>query len=157
MIDASLIGRCGLYCGHCSIHRAYKDSKKLREEFAKLYGCTPDEIRCDGCQTVDGYSWCKEARWGKNCKMVKCLDDRSITYCNECPEYGDCEMFKEFAAENVSIGVDVRANLAEISHKKPEEWLAEQEKIWSCRECSKPVINSELVKECHWCGAKLPN
>ena len=35
MIDKSLAGRCGLNCGYCSIHRAYKDSERLREEFTK--------------------------------------------------------------------------------------------------------------------------
>lgn len=155
MSDTSLIGRCGLYCGHCSIHRAYKDSERLRGEFAKLYGCTPEEIKCDGCQTVNGYSWCKEAKWGKNCKMIKCLDSKGLTYCNECPEFDTCAMFNEFAADNLKIGVDVKVNLAAIKCKKPEEWLSEQEKIWRCRECGNPVINSELVKSCHWCGAKV--
>ena len=120
MVDASPIGRCGLYCGYCSIYRAYKDSEKLRDEFAKLYGCNPEEIKCDGCQTANGYSWCKEAKWGKNCKMTKCLDSKNFTYCNECPEFDTCEMFNEFATDNLKIGVDVRINLAAISRMKPE-------------------------------------
>ncbi len=155
MTDTSLIGRCGLYCGFCSIHRAYRDSARLRYEFAKLYGCSPEDIRCDGCQTVDGYSWCKEARWGKNCKMVRCLDSRGLTYCNECPEFKSCAMFRDFAAENQRIGVDVRMNLAAIGNMMPEEWLSEQERIWRCKKCGKSVINSDLVKDCHWCGARI--
>jgi hypothetical protein len=157
MVDTSLVGRCGLYCGYCSIHRAYKDSERLREEFAKLYGCLLEDVRCDGCQAVGGYVWCKEARWGKNCKMVKCLDSRGHTYCSECPEYDVCEMFEEFARDNLKMGVDVRENLGEMREGKLEDWLSGQDRKWRCPACKNPVIVSDVTSTCHWCGARLKN
>jgi len=155
MIDESLAGRCGLYCGYCSIHRAYKDSDRLRGKFAKLYGCSPEDIRCDGCQSVGGYVWCKESKWGKNCLMVKCLDSRGHTYFSECPEYDSCKLFEEFARDNLKNGVDVHENLRMIGEEGLDEWLSKQDNRWRCPSCRNPVIVSDLVSTCHWCGAKL--
>jgi len=49
----NLIGRCGFYCGVCEVYRAYKDSKELQEKLAKKYNCSPEEVRCEGCQAMD--------------------------------------------------------------------------------------------------------
>jgi hypothetical protein len=156
MISLDLVGRCGLYCGHCSIHRAYKDSRKLQEEIAKRYGCLPEDVVCDGCQAVDGYCWCIESKWGSNCKIAKCLETKNLKYCHECLEYPQCTSFNEFAEDNLkNIGVDVRENLRKIKEEKIENWLSEQDKKWRCRNCGKPSINSVEVDRCHWCGANL--
>jgi len=53
MADKNLVGRCGLFCGICSVYRAYKDSREFQEKIAERYGCLLEEVRCEGCQTLD--------------------------------------------------------------------------------------------------------
>lgn len=52
MNDTNLIGRCGLYCEICEIYHAYKDLKELQEKLTERHNCTPDEVRCEGCQVL---------------------------------------------------------------------------------------------------------
>jgi hypothetical protein len=156
MVDVSLIGRCGLYCGYCSIFRSFKDSKSLQEKIAALYNCNIEDVRCDGCQTVDGYSWCQEKKYGGNCPIVKCLDLRNIVYCFECNEYLVCSRFNEFAEENLEkIGVDIEESLKTLKENGPEEWLTAQDKRWRCKKCGNSIIVSELIDKCHWCSEKI--
>ena len=73
LVSKNLVGRCGLYCGFCLIYRAGKDSEKLRKSVARRSKCKPEDIRCEGCQTVLVDGW-DNARWGKNCKIIKCQE-----------------------------------------------------------------------------------
>ena len=71
MVNYALTGRCGLYCGSCMIYRAYKESGKLRSLIAERADCRPEDIRCEGCQTVLTEGWnIKGQQWGKNRKIV---------------------------------------------------------------------------------------
>lgn len=155
MLNKNLVGRCGLYCGICEIYRAYKDSKELQVELAKRHGCQPEEVRCEGCQAVDVYGWAYEKEWGVNCKILKCLNAKELTYCYECTEYDTCEKHASFAEICSGLGMDLRRNLRMIQEGKAEEWLVEQEKRWRCPKCDNPIIVSYNFKDCHWCGNKL--
>jgi len=155
LVNRNLVGRCGLYCGFCSIYRAYKDSKKLQEELAKKFNCLPEEVRCEGCQTLDISGWSHEAKWGTNYTILKCLNAKKLKFCYECAEYGRCQKFDEMTRLCSEIGVDLRANLRMISEGKVVEWLLEQDKKWRCPKCSNPIVNSDDFKNCHWCGNRL--
>ncbi len=155
MVDKNLIGRCGLYCGICEIYRAYKDSKKLQEKLAKSHDCPPEEVRCEGCQAIDVCGWAREKEWGKNCKILKCLNAKGLMFCYDCAEYDTCQKHAEFAKICSGLGIDLRGNLLMIQERKAEEWLLEQDKKWRCPECSNPIIVSYDFKNCHWCGNKL--
>ncbi|MEW6684683.1 MAG: GNAT family N-acetyltransferase [Candidatus Edwardsbacteria bacterium] len=146
----NLVGRCGLYCGACEIYRAYKDSEKLREEIASKHHCLPEEVRCEGCQTLEISGWAYDKEWGKNCKIAKCLNSKNLKYCYECAGYDYCKTFGDFANICLKLGVDLRKNLKMIKKGKVDRWLEEQEKKWRCAECGKPI--SVDLKECHWCG-----
>lgn len=52
MREWNLIGRCGLYCGACSIHHAYKDGLVHQERIAARFNYRLDQVRCDGCQVL---------------------------------------------------------------------------------------------------------
>lgn len=46
----NLVGRCGHYCGACTIYRAYKDGGELYKKLREKY---PDgDIFCEGCQVI---------------------------------------------------------------------------------------------------------
>jgi len=155
MANKNLVGRCGLYCGYCSIYRAYKDGGKFREEVAKRNNCRLEDVKCEGCQTIGDDSWSQEEKWGKNCKILRCLNAKKNRFCYECNEYATCQKYDEFAKLCLLINVDVRKNMQTIEEGKTEEWLMKQEKKWRCSKCGNPVANSVEVDDCHWCGHKL--
>jgi hypothetical protein len=155
MADKNLAGRCGLYCGICEIYRAYKDSKELQARLAKKHGCSPEEVRCEGCQALNVYAWSHEKEWGTNCKILKCLNARRLQFCYECNDYGTCNKHAEFTKICSVIGLDLRANLQMFREGRIEEWLSEQDKKWRCPKCNMPIIVSYDFKQCHWCGHTL--
>ncbi|MFQ6085224.1 MAG: DUF3795 domain-containing protein [Candidatus Bathyarchaeia archaeon] len=153
MVNKNLIGRCGLFCGTCPIYRAYEDSRKLQEALAKEYNCSPEDVRCEGCQVVMEEGWAGDENWGKNCKIIKCLDARGLNFCYECDVYDQCERFGDLFESTLKYGENLRKNLERIKVGEAEQWLAEEEKRWRCPNCKKPA--SMYLPECHWCGAKL--
>jgi hypothetical protein len=155
MTNKNLVGRCGLYCGICPIYRACKDSREFQEKVAKRHGCLPGEVKCGGCQTVNLHGWSHERNWGKNCKILKCLNSRKLNFCYECIEYDTCQIFDEFAKMNLNLGIDVKRNLEMIEDGKIQEWLFEQDQKWRCPSCGNPIAVSSDFRNCHWCGHKL--
>jgi hypothetical protein len=154
LVDKNLVGRCGLYCGSCIIYRASRDSEKLRRVVAEKQKCKLEEIRCGGCQTALTSGWdVKGEEWGKNCKIVKCLTAKGLSFCYECNGYPNCERFHEIADSCLKFGEDLMGNLEKIMAGKVEEWLREEDGKWRCKSYGKPI--SIHLTECHWCGAKL--
>lgn len=153
MVNYDLVGRCGLYCGSCMIYRAHKDSEKLRKLVAERANCRPEDIRCEGCQTVLAEGWDVEGQqWGKNCKIVKCLEAKGLKFCYECSEYPNCDKFREICDSQLSHSENLVENLERIKAGRAEEWLREEEEKWLCKECGKPISDYE---KCHWCGVRL--
>ena len=155
MVDYALVGRCGLYCGACIIYRAYKDSEQLRQKVAKREKCRPEEVRCDGCQTVLTKGWNKDEKWGRNCSIVRCLEAKGFDYCCECDIYPNCEKFGELANHLLKYSESLTENLKKITAGKVEEWLKEEAEKWRCPACGKHI--SRHLEECHWCWIKLEN
>ena len=151
----NLIGRCGFYCGVCEVYRAYKDSRELQEKLAKKYNCSPEEVRCEGCQAMDIYGWAHEKEWGANCKILKCLTTQGLTFCFECTEYDNCQQHSQFASVCLKLGMDLKRNLQIIQKGESSEWLLEQDKKWRCPKCGNRIIVSFYLKNCHWCGNRL--
>lgn len=97
--------------------------------------------------------WGGEENWGRNCKIVQCLDAKGLNFCHECNNYGECERFNEFFNAHLQYGENLRENLNKIKAGRAEEWLKEEDKKWRCPNCNKSI--SMYLEECHWCGAKL--
>jgi hypothetical protein len=152
MVNRNLVGRCGIYCGSCIIHRAYKDSEQLRKRVAERENCKPEDVRCEGCQTVLTNGW-ENKEWGKNCKIVNCLEDKGLEFCYECDIYPNCKEFRALADHSLKYGESLAENLEKIKAGEVEEWLEEEAEKWRCLKCGKPI--SRHLTECHWCGAKI--
>ncbi|TET63574.1 DUF3795 domain-containing protein [Candidatus Bathyarchaeota archaeon] len=153
MVSYALVGRCGLYCGSCMIYRAYKESGKFRKLIAERAKCRPEDIRCEGCQTVLTEGWNVEGQqWGKNCKIVRCLEAKGLKFCYECGTFPDCDKFREIYDSELRHGENLIENSKRIKAGEVKEWLEEEEKKWVCKKCGKPISDYE---EYHWCGAKL--
>ncbi|NIQ05333.1 MAG: DUF3795 domain-containing protein [Candidatus Korarchaeota archaeon] len=152
IVNKNLVGRCGIYCGSCTIYRAYKDSEKLRRLLAEEHNCIPEDIRCEGCQTVLRGGWEGEEEWGKKCKIIKCLEGSGLEFCYDCKKYPECEKFSELAEFYLKKGENLTKNLEQIKHGKIKEWLVEKENKWRCEACGNPI---STLPECHWCGSPI--
>jgi hypothetical protein len=149
MIDRTLAGRCGLFCGACDILRADRDGGELRGRLADHFGVEPDKVRCNGCGDL------KTDSWGTGCKILNCLNAKGYIFCFECDKYRDnsCEIYEELAGRYLEDGYDVRQSLKRIADGGIDKWLEESEKRFACRSCGKPVIAG--AEKCHHCEARI--
>lgn len=148
-MDKRLIGRCGLYCGACSIYRGERDDAELRQKIAKSVNCSEEQVRCNGCGDLS--STCR----GYGCKIVVCLRAKGLNYCYDCSEYEKkiCTKHGKLAQSYLEIGVDLRENLKKIANGLAEEWLKESEARFKCSHCGQPL--SAWKETCHKCGSKV--
>jgi len=151
LVDRSLVGRCGLYCGACGIYRAHKDNGEFLQKLAKELKCPPEKVRCEGCMALTPDCW------GHDCKIVQCLRNKGLEFCYQCGQYGNnsCEKFGKLAQRYLKVGVDVRANLERIRKGETEEWLRESEEKHRCPSCGKPLPVYGIEEKCYHCGANL--
>lgn len=148
-MSLELVGKCGLYCGACSIYRAQRDDPHWQAELAREFKCKPEQVRCNGCGALT------DACWGKGCPIVLCTAEKGYRYCYECPKYraDTCEAFGKLAERYLRSGVDVRANLAQIESGATAEWLERCREKFSCPSCGQPVTVS--ARRCRVCGSNL--
>ena len=151
MVNRNLVGRCGLYCGACTIYRAYKDGGEYLKGRAERFKCPPEKVRCEGCMALTPECW------GNDCKIVQCLRGKGLDFCYECSQYESnrCEKFGKLAADYLEDGVDLRANLERIRKGEVDKWLHESEAKFRCPECGKPLSVGARKSKCYHCGADL--
>ncbi len=151
MAATDLVGRCGLYCGACVIYRAYKDDGEYLKGRSERFKCPPEEVRCEGCQTLTPQCW------GNECKIVKCLRDKGYQFCHQCAEYADktCQKYNALAESYLEDGVDIRANLNCIQRGETQQWLRENEVKFRCPKCGKLLSVNTINTRCYHCNADL--
>jgi len=149
MAERDLIGRCGLYCGACSIYRAFRDGGEYRNKLAEHFKCPPEKVRCEGCQALTPECW------GNDCEIVQCTTSKGFNFCYECSQFDDksCEKYEELARRYSEDNVDVRANLERIKSGQLEAWLRESRERFKCPYCKKPL--PEGSKKCYHCRKEL--
>lgn len=157
---------CGLYCGACSIMRAYTTGEKDKlasywiEPTVRAYlesqGIAypenePLELKCHGCKTDTVFINCRP------CKIRKCAGERNIEHCIDCSEY-PCKFFAEGLHNKDIIAIlphlkSAPKNLIEIKNIGFNTWLTEQEKLWKCPDCQTRF--SWYTASCTNCGRDL--
>jgi hypothetical protein len=150
MTDEDLVGRCGLYCGACSIYRAYKDDSEYLRRLSERFKCPPEKVRCEGCQVLTPECW------GNDCKIVQCLRAKGYNFCYECPQYEkrSCEKLENLVKGYLEDNVDIRASMEKIRSGKVKEWLKEAKKRFRCPYCQKPLPTG--AKKCYHCKKEFP-
>jgi len=145
MEDENLAGRCGLYCGACTIFRADRDDGDFLTRVASYFKCPPEKVTCKGCQALTPDSW------GYDCKIVQCLRSKGHDFCYQCSQYDAhaCEKFEDLAKRYLEDNIDVRTNLERIKAGKTVEWLKESQDRFKCPHCRKPL--PEGSKKCYHC------
>jgi hypothetical protein len=157
MLNANheLVGRCGLYCGACIIYRAYVDTAELRQRIAEREGCRPEDIRCKGCQKALSEGWNVENQpWGRNCRILQCLEAKGLAFCYECDSYPKCDRFLEIANFRKEHGENLIENLRRIQSGQVEEWLGDEAEKWKYKECGNPLTMHLEEMSLVWCKIK---
>jgi len=150
MTNTDLVGRCGLYCGACTIYRAERDDQEWRGRIAERYKIPAEKVRCQGCGALTGNCW------GNECKFVKCLNGKGYKYCYECSDYENrnCQIFEEFLKNYLEEdGVDLRKNLTMIKAGEMDEWLKLSKEFYTCKFCGKPIVVG--ARKCHHCKREI--
>jgi len=152
LANRNLVGRCGLYCGACSIYRAFKDDGEYRKLLAERFKCSPEKVRCEGCKALT------RKCWGNDCKIVQCLRARELKHCYQCEQYEDqtCEKYENLALGYLEDGEDIRANLERIRNGEAEEWLRESDQKYRCLACGKPLPVGRMKRKCYHYSVDLP-
>lgn len=163
MTDFNYDSYCGIYCGACDIHRAYKTGHK--DNFASVWsepvltafqkargntGLTSEslQLRCHGCKSDTVFINCS------TCKIRSCAVSRKIEHCIDCKEY-PCALHVEMrkGAALLPHLKNNLPNLEAIQKAGVRRWLAEQEKRWECPQCHTSF--AWYSSKCRTCGKNL--
>ena len=145
-----LIGKCGLYCGACTIYIAQRDNVSFRNKLASNFNCLPEQVKCNGCGSLS--SEC----WGNGCDIVKCINTKGYKFCYECDEYfnNSCKKFDSLANRYFeNSNVDLRSNLKMIEAGEIETWLEKSKSRFTCNSCKNPIVSG--AKKCHHCNCDI--
>ena len=131
MGDFNYESYCGLYCGACSILKAYQTGQK--DKFALFWaGEAGLELKCHGCKTDQVFAGCSM------CKMRECAIGKKVERCLECSDF-PCSQFNMEEHKYISSKLPhlktIVDNLAVIGNIGVDQWLEDQGKLWKCPEC----------------------
>lgn len=108
----SMIAKCGLDCHECDAFIATQENNdEKRKATAKMWsqmygGEVPwESINCKGCQS-DGsclFSHCKV------CEIRKCANEKNMSTCADCGEYGKCETLEGLLKDAPEAKVNLEA------------------------------------------------
>ncbi|MCD4744220.1 MAG: DUF3795 domain-containing protein [Desulfobacteraceae bacterium] len=157
--NPDFISPCGLYCGVCAIHIAYRDNnQKFKERLVDLYkggvigkgtlpnskALTTDNIQCNGCMSDNLFMHCKQ------CEIRDCTREKGYTGCHQCDEF-PCKYI-----ENFPMAVGKKIILRAIPYRRKvgdEKWIQDEEARYFCPECGNKVFRG--VVKCNKCKAEL--
>lgn len=133
----NLAGPCGIYCGNCRHYLAR--SKGLLQEKKLKHGCK-------GCRVQD-----KKCVWiKKDCELIR---KNRIDFCYECEEF-PCTSLEKLNQRHVKdYNVNLIDNSLRLKMIGAEQWLKEQEDLWSCSNCGGSFC--VMDSECYDCRQKV--
>ena len=140
MAENNLAAPCGIYCGACRQYLLWK--KDLLEERGYKIGCKGCRIRNKRCAFIR-----------RDCSLLR---KKKIEFCYECNEF-PCQNLKKIdSLYREKYNVNMINNLKRIEKIGTENWLKEQEELYSCPQCEGEICVHDA--ECYDCGNKInPN
>ncbi len=140
---------CGLYCGSCSILKAYQTG--ISDKFALFMGEEAGlKLKCHGCKSDTVFVNCA------NCKIRTCAIDKGVKRCLDCKDF-PCSLFNvdefKFVLDKLPHLKTIQNNLVTIMNNGVDEWLKEQSKRWKCPDCQTDF--SWYADNCSKCGKDL--
>jgi hypothetical protein len=130
----SLVAPCGLYCGICTIYRAYHDGNpalfnETPKNFLKALGLPSNpslgDVKCEGCRSSTLFSYCI------SCDIRKCVMEKKLTWCYECGEF-PCNKLIDF---QLKWQLPIIDNLRTIKDIGISEWMKKVAEKFRCSSC----------------------
>ena len=158
-INPDFVAPCGLYCGVCAIHIAYRDNnEKFKERLIKLYqgafsekgvlpnseNMTPADIKCDGCLSGNLFMHCQQ------CEIRTCTQEKGYEGCHQCIDF-PCEHIQNF-----SMTIGKKVILRAIPYWREvgtEKWIADEEARYICPECGNVLFRG--AGRCNKCKTAM--
>ncbi len=133
---------CGLYCGACTLYIGSTEDTGRLNQLARLFGSTPDELRCHGCRSARLGLHCR------GCEFRACARERKISFCSECDEY-PCAKLVEFERQRPHRA-ELWNDLDRVKEVGVHRWIREKEAEYACPRCG--TLNSAYDLFCRKCG-----
>jgi hypothetical protein len=146
----SLVGRCGLYCGACSIYNCSHDPAfgEKRQRVAEKYNIAPEKVTCQGCMALT------DNCWGNDCKIVACLRGKGLPLCIYCEELGaPCSIWQNVCNDYQEQYGNLLSAMERVRAGETDDWLAEMDARMRCPGCHGTICYFE--KTCVHCGNQL--
>ncbi len=154
---------CGIYCGACDIHTAYKTGRKtrlstfwsepllktfLRSQRVDYKDSRTLQLQCDGCKSDNVFINCKI------CRIRACAIDKKVEHCIDCSEYPCAMIVGRKKIEGLLPHLKcTHSNMETIRKNNVAQWLLEQEKQWQCPDCRTSF--AWYSTKCGACGKDL--
>ncbi len=149
MVNRELLAPCGLYCGACGAYIATRDDNdRLRAGMAKVFGCAPEEIDCQGCQSEVRYAHCQ------TCAIRACAGEKGFEGCYQCGDF-PCEHIEALGARfphTVAHQVIMRT-IPQWRELGTEAWVATEEARYTCPSCGQGLMRGGT--RCPGCGGEV--
>lgn len=114
------IGRCGFKCHLCPVYTPNIRDEADRVEISKKwkqfysYDVEPDSLKCDGCiQNTKTQG----ARLHPNCEFMKCAEDRSLNFCQDCRDY-PCKPLDQYFIEYEEVAKELSDTISKEEYKR---------------------------------------
>lgn len=140
-IRNELLAPCGLYCGVCAIMMAHRDNnQKFKERLAPVYGVSPEEISCEGCQSDLPFKYCRV------CSIKSCVREKDYEGCHQCDDF-PCERIDNFPFPQ-GKKVIMRA-IPQWREMGTKNWVEAEEQRYQCPHCGNQLFRG--AKRCRSC------
>ena len=157
MDDFNYDSYCGLYCGACSILKAYQSG--IKDPFACFWSDEAGaELKCHGCKTDIIFQGAPEFGGCAKCAIRACAREKGVERCLSCPDF-PCQNFNpdtdmaKFLVDKLPHMSMIAANLQSIMSEGATRWLELQEAQWKCPDCQTDY--TWYATNCSTCGKDL--
>jgi len=116
------------------------DNTKFKEKLATVYGCTPEQIACEGCLSDRRFFYCE------SCPIRSCAQEKNYEGCYQCDGF-PCQLIEQFP---VPVGKKVIMRAVPAWREMgTEKWVAAEEKRYQCPHCGQALFRG--AKRCRNC------
>jgi len=157
MSDFNYDSYCGLYCGACSIIKAYQSG--IKDPFACFWSDEAGaELKCHGCKTDKVFGGAAEFGGCAKCPIRACAREKGVERCLSCPDF-PCQNFNphtdmaKYLFDKLPHMSTIAANLQIILSEGASCWLEQQEAQWKCPDCQTDY--TWYANHCSNCGKDL--
>jgi hypothetical protein len=144
-VNKQYLSPCGMYCSVCAVRAAERDNdQELKGMLAPIFGTTPEQIACDGCQSEKAFPFARA------CAIRACAGEKRLEGCHQCGDF-PCDHIKTFPFE-----ISKQQMMAAIPRWKElgtEQWVMETEKRYTCSSCGS--LLHRYAKMCNRCQKPL--